>query len=329
MGLSAGTAVAVYGLEELPPSEQVENALLLSPSLSADYDLTRALKRVHGRMYVFASSRDAVLRHLVSMVGTADREAAGTESAGLYGFRPPAGASKDTRKQYAKLTHIHWTPELSEKGHRGGHTDVVSAAFVQETIAPLVMTAPTRPMRIATRGMVPNPDYERWEHYAPGSWVQVKGHETLGNQRRPVDIRITLLEKQVDKLVVEWAYDIGADDTEGYPDRSNTFIENAWIQPQENPRTHPRTLFTTLPEKTIRVGAKQFACEGKSYRVKGTFPDWGSNISSTLYTHENVPGSIVRVRMQSSKDGEPFEFAGEVVDFSVAKGSTVPGRRGG
>ena len=60
MGLSAGTAVGVYALEALPESRQVDNAFLLSAALSANYDLTEALRRVDNRMYVFTPTTDGV-----------------------------------------------------------------------------------------------------------------------------------------------------------------------------------------------------------------------------------------------------------------------------
>jgi pimeloyl-ACP methyl ester carboxylesterase len=45
VGFSAGAVVAMFTLESLPDSPIVENVVLLSGSLSADYDLTSALAR--------------------------------------------------------------------------------------------------------------------------------------------------------------------------------------------------------------------------------------------------------------------------------------------
>src|SRR5439155_19985367 len=51
---SAGSAVAVVALENLPP-DTVERAFLLAPSLSAAYDVRPALKAVRRGLHVYFS----------------------------------------------------------------------------------------------------------------------------------------------------------------------------------------------------------------------------------------------------------------------------------
>jgi len=58
IGLSAGSAIAVYALEQLPTSYQVDEVILLGSSLSADYDLRHALRRVRSQVHVFTSKQD-------------------------------------------------------------------------------------------------------------------------------------------------------------------------------------------------------------------------------------------------------------------------------
>src|SRR6185295_1732301 len=65
MGLSAGTAIVAYALEELPANVSVETVIMLSGSLSSEHDLTSALAHVRGKMYIFTSERDEVLNVLV------------------------------------------------------------------------------------------------------------------------------------------------------------------------------------------------------------------------------------------------------------------------
>jgi hypothetical protein len=55
---SGGTGLVVFALEKLPPDVRVDGVLLLSPALSPTYDLSKALARVTGRMYVFSSTMD-------------------------------------------------------------------------------------------------------------------------------------------------------------------------------------------------------------------------------------------------------------------------------
>jgi len=139
MGLSAGTAVAVFVLEALPEDCTVDNVVLLGASIASDYDLTKALKRVSGRMYVFTSERDAVLNFAVPLAGTADRESGSVASAGLDGFVVPAGASASTRRLYSKVTNIAWRASFEQGGDYGGHTDTTHPKFVRDHIAPIVM----------------------------------------------------------------------------------------------------------------------------------------------------------------------------------------------
>lgn len=139
IGLSAGTAVAVFTLEALPVDCKVDNVVLLGASIAQTYDLTNALRRVKGRMVVFTSENDAVLNFAVPLAGTADRESATTESAGLDGFVMPTGASMETRRLYSKVTNIMWRASFEKDGDWGGHTDTTQPRFVRDHIAPIVM----------------------------------------------------------------------------------------------------------------------------------------------------------------------------------------------
>ncbi|MFQ5494263.1 MAG: hypothetical protein ACE5EX_02685 [Phycisphaerae bacterium] len=133
IGFSAGAAVAVYALEELPSACAVDSAVLVAPSMSAYYDLSTALRHVRGQTYVLISNRDAVLQRLVPWVGTADRMPLGDCVAGVDGFKRRDGAD------YATVKTIPWQPEFEQFGNFGGHTDAVRAAFVSAHVAPLLM----------------------------------------------------------------------------------------------------------------------------------------------------------------------------------------------
>lgn len=139
MGLSAGTAVAVFTLEALPDSCQVDNVVLLGCSVGDDYNLTKALQRVTNRMYVFTSDNDAVLNFAVPMAGTADREAGTVPSAGLNGFVLPMGATAQTCRLYSRITNIAWRQSFEKDGDWGGHTDTTHPRFVRDFIAPLIL----------------------------------------------------------------------------------------------------------------------------------------------------------------------------------------------
>ena len=177
MGLSAGTSIVVFSLEQLPANYKVEDVVLFGASTSSTYDLTRALRRVNDKMYVFTSENDSVLKFLVPMSGTADRASGTVPAAGLNGFRLPAGASPATRQLYTKVVTDPLASGVSE-------TRVRRRPYRRPQ--PAVRSGPRRtagdgqdePIAVAsTRGKVRNPDYERLAKFGVGSYVMVEGEQ--------------------------------------------------------------------------------------------------------------------------------------------------------
>lgn len=139
IGLSAGTAVAVFALEALPENRRVDDVVLLGSSLSSHYNLSNALRCVRGDVYVYTSERDGVLGFLVPAAGTADRQFCGACAAGLHGFHLPADADGETRVLYEKVENIMWRSDFAAAGNYGGHTDAVNSRFVRDFVAPHLM----------------------------------------------------------------------------------------------------------------------------------------------------------------------------------------------
>lgn len=154
IGLSAGTAIALYALEALPDDDdnRVDTVVMLSSSVASDYDLTQALKRVSGDMYVTTSPNDVVLGELAPAFGTADRQFVGQQIAGLHGFMLPPNASPETRRLYSKLVILAWDPSMDRFGDYGGHTETAKPEFVQHVVAPLIMRDGPRYVRIHGAG---------------------------------------------------------------------------------------------------------------------------------------------------------------------------------
>lgn len=138
IGLSAGSAIVIYALEQLPPGYRVDNVILLGSSLSADYNLRQALRRVRGEVHVFSSKRDRILQVFVPVVGSADRERTGARVAGRYGFQLPPAADDETQDLYSKLVQYEWDDERAAAGDTGSHTGTTHPRFVQRYIAPLI-----------------------------------------------------------------------------------------------------------------------------------------------------------------------------------------------
>lgn len=142
LGFSAGTAEAIFALEALPETVSVEYVVLLGTSISHDYDLTEALKRVRKTLYIFTSSHDHMLGTAMPLSGTADRKFFDA-GAGIHGFSLPKHATDETRRLYAaRIVTIPYNKEFSKDGDHGHHFDNVKKDFIRDYVAPLIMGRP-------------------------------------------------------------------------------------------------------------------------------------------------------------------------------------------
>ncbi|MCG3126185.1 MAG: hypothetical protein CHACPFDD_01015 [Phycisphaerae bacterium] len=145
IALSGGTGIATWALEGLSSRVRIGNIAYLSSSLSRDYDLTKALRRVDGRLYSFHSKTDPVLLAMVPLAGTIDRQFSLNNIAGLRGFAVPRRSSAAVREVYAqRVRNIPWREEFAEYGYLGGHTGATTRAFVARFVAPLIIGTGTQ-----------------------------------------------------------------------------------------------------------------------------------------------------------------------------------------
>src|SRR5690242_64348 len=114
---SGGTGLAVWALEKLPQDITVEKVILLSSALSPQYDLSKALAHVRGKLYSFFSENDVlVLGAGTKLFGTIDGKKC--ESAGECGFVLPATADM---QQYEKLIQKPYDKSWMQYGNIGDH----------------------------------------------------------------------------------------------------------------------------------------------------------------------------------------------------------------
>ncbi|MCB9851761.1 MAG: hypothetical protein H6819_01595 [Phycisphaerales bacterium] len=139
VALSAGTGIATFALEYLPESTKVDNVAYLGCSMSAQHDMTRALRRVRGKLYVLHAPGDAVLSNLVWYTGTVDRKESRDGIAGLEGFHHISSPYPDTDAQYEKLVNVSYRNEFRDAGYDGGHVSATTKTFVQFYLAPALM----------------------------------------------------------------------------------------------------------------------------------------------------------------------------------------------
>lgn len=139
LGFSAGTAEAVFALESLPEGEHVHHVVLLGASISRDYDMTKALKRVKHKLHIITSPHDRMLSIAMPLSGTADRKFH-DPGAGIKGFVLPPNANEETRRLYAeKIVTIPYAKDFRKDGDEGHHFDNVKEEFIRDHVAPLLM----------------------------------------------------------------------------------------------------------------------------------------------------------------------------------------------
>jgi hypothetical protein len=141
MGLSAGTALVVSALEDLPKDVRVDDVVLFSSSVSSQRNLAAALRHVDGRLYATYSPHDGILSSLV--INADGGEGA---PAGLTGFVLPARLSQENLAQYAKVVNIPWQPSYVGFGWHGGHVQVTTSGFVQHVISPRILSNEPYPL---------------------------------------------------------------------------------------------------------------------------------------------------------------------------------------
>ena len=126
IGLSAGTGVVIWALEELKEGYSVDNVVLLGSSLWYRYDVRKALRRLKGTIYNYYSPNDTILAGPMKLFGTIDGRF-GEDGAGAVGLRPSRGAER--------VVNIRWEPAFKQYGNYGNHTDGTRAPFVRAYVS--------------------------------------------------------------------------------------------------------------------------------------------------------------------------------------------------
>lgn len=132
VGHSGGAAVAVFAAEQLPEGSVIDGVIMLRPSLSVGYDLSKALNHTCKGIVNFWSPADVALL----MVGTTvfgNLDGVHGPAGGAMGFIRPSDSSK------AELLHqFAWSMDQILTGNLGGHFTVAASSFVKEWVAPWI-----------------------------------------------------------------------------------------------------------------------------------------------------------------------------------------------
>jgi hypothetical protein len=97
--------------------------------------MTKALKHVTGRVYVFSSTLDPIDGFGTRTFGTMDRVY--VDSMGNVGVQRP---DKADAKLYEKVLSIPYDAAWTQFGNAGDHIGTMNRAFARYIIAPLLLT---------------------------------------------------------------------------------------------------------------------------------------------------------------------------------------------
>ena len=133
---SAGAAIAIWALEDLPDDVQVQSVLLVQAGVDPRHDLSRALRHVRGHMFSVYSGGDFIVLGFGTMIfGTADG-GVHTAAAGQAGFRKPGGWDP---VQYPKLVEVPYQLGWIKYGDLGEHVTQMSRSLARNVLAPMLI----------------------------------------------------------------------------------------------------------------------------------------------------------------------------------------------
>ena len=160
IGYSAGAAVVLQALEQLPSSEHIDRAILLAAAVSPAHDLRPALARCRVGLWNYYQPQDVVALWTGTLLaGTAD--GAHVMSAGAIGFWPLKMAEAERTLYEQKLVQLAYNPRMALAGNLGGHFQCVNRRFIAQWITPMLSQSSTAetaqtnrnrgPLRLAAR----------------------------------------------------------------------------------------------------------------------------------------------------------------------------------
>ncbi len=130
VGHSGGGGMAVFAAEGLSPGRKIDGLILLSASISSNYNLSKALSHCRGGLVNFYNPEDSALLGLgTAIMGNVD--GGHGPSAGLRGFS----------RAYRNVWQIQLTPQMTRKSGGFAHDAATRPTFVSRYVAPWVLSS--------------------------------------------------------------------------------------------------------------------------------------------------------------------------------------------
>ncbi len=146
IGHSGGGGVAVFTAEGMSKGRKIDGLILLSASISADYDLTKAVNNCKSGIVNFYNREDTGLLGIgTAVMGNVD--GGHGPSAGLIGFT----------RAFPNLYQVQLTQSMTFASGGGTHDAATRPGFVSRYVAPWVLSSGWPPGQSLTRNTNPSP----------------------------------------------------------------------------------------------------------------------------------------------------------------------------
>ena len=187
--------------------------------------------------------------------------------------------------------------------------------------------------------IVPNPDYDSWADFKPGSYITFEGTQTdtaivSAFGQEPTE-SVSVVDKRVTEELIELTPNQATlkrteiiFDTDGNPLGEPSVgqrIEKADIFASDNPLTDPGAKVDRDGAlHPVEVNGVTIMCTKTDVALSVKIPIVGllfqeGGIKSTLYTREDIPGGLVKGRLESYGAHGTQVIEGQIVDFKVVK----------
>ncbi len=134
VGHSGGAAIAVFAAEKLAPDRKIDGLVLLSASVSADYDMHKAMDHCRYGVVNFYNPEDLGLQVGVAIFGNVDG------GHGLPAGRKGFAAGASVYNNYPRLYQVPLTGDEMSSAGESPHFADTATGFVRTRISPWLLS---------------------------------------------------------------------------------------------------------------------------------------------------------------------------------------------
>ncbi len=169
--------------------------------------------------------------------------------------------------------------------------------------------------------LVPNPTYQGWAAFEPGSSITLEGTRTTGGKKVSVRITNLLLEKADGQITLQrTTHVLGAQEQ---PPQVKTKVEPAMIEASKNPRTRPDATRTELKPESIELNGQTFICNCLQVAVHVEYGEPLPSVEDVrlrTWTNPAIPGGTARLEISRQSSTHEMQLSLRAIGFKALGG---------